>query len=348
MVAALLQPSPTVAALPAADAVSVPARPKARLRQAPPPPAPGTERGGEPALDSGPSETQDSVLPDPPNQNTALEAASAPQDIAQPAPTALAPAATTANQPASLTDAAPGADGTLARPAQDRPRHFNINLPPSADLQLDIIRTEPGREHPTRGAGQISWRLGDGTYSIAIEAGLDLLITRLNLLTITSEGRIDHAGIAPRKVLERRRGRSETATHFNREQGTISFSASTNSLPLVDGTQDKATVPMQLAGIGRADPRQLEQQMEILVAEERAASLFKFVSLGMEEIESKMGKLKAWHLFRPPLPGSYSSRLDIWLAPDLNWYPVQLRNTEANGAVTTQTVSAIIPRPGDK
>lgn len=40
-------------------------------------------------------------------------------------------------------------------------------------------------------------------------------------------------------------------------------------------------------------------------------------------------------------PGSYRSRLDVWLAPAKGWYPVQIRNTEANGAVTTQTVNNI-------
>jgi hypothetical protein len=54
-----------------------------------------------------------------------------------------------------------------------------------------------------------------------------------------------------------------------------------------------------------------------------------------------MGRVLTWHLSRPPKPGSYSARLDIWLAPGLNWFPVQIRNTEANGALTTQTVTRI-------
>ena len=32
---------------------------------------------------------------------------------------------------------------------------------------------------------------------------------------------------------------------------------------------------------------------------------------------------------------------DYGLAPSLQWYPVQIRNTEASGALTTQTVSKI-------
>ena len=61
-----------------------------------------------------------------------------------------------------------------------------------------------------------------------------------------------------------------------------------------------------------------------------------------EELETKLGKLMTWHLSRPPKPGSYNSRLEVWLAPEHDWYPVQIRNTEASGAVTTQTVTKIV------
>lgn len=39
----------------------------------------------------------------------------------------------------------------------------------------------------------------------------------------------------------------------------------------------------------------------------------------------------AWHVARAPKRGSYDQKLDIWLAPQQNWYPVRLRYTEANG-----------------
>jgi hypothetical protein len=98
-------------------------------------------------------------------------------------------------------------------------------------------------------------------------------------------------------------------------------------------------VPFQLGGIGRADINQFGSDVDIQVGEDKEATMFRFQLVGEEEIDTKMGKLVTWHLSRPPKPGSYSSRLDIWLAPGLNWYPVQIRNTEASGALTTQTVS---------
>ena len=104
---------------------------------------------------------------------------------------------------------------------------------------------------------------------------------------------------------------------------------------------DKASVPLQLAAIARGDPAQLAGDIDIQVGEDREAVVFRFVVVGQEEIETKLGKLQTVRLSRPPKEGSYRSRLDVWLAPGRGWYPVQIRNTEANGAVTTQTVNNI-------
>ena len=197
------------------------------------------------------------------------------------------------------------------------------------------------------GAATMAWHTDGGSYKASVEAGVSLLVTRLNLLVLRSEGAIDDHGIAPDRVTEKRARRAETATHFNRSgdggerAGTISFSASERSFPLLAGAQDKATVPFQLAGIGRADVNQFGGDIDIQVGEDKAASLFRFQLVGEDELNTKMGKLVTWHLTRPPMPGTYSSRLDIWLAPGMQWYPVQIRNTEASGALTTQTVSNI-------
>jgi hypothetical protein len=219
-------------------------------------------------------------------------------------------------------------------------RRYRVNLPPSASFDMSVARVDADGTKWT-GAAAMTWHTDGSRYTASVEAGVSLLITRLNLLVLRSEGTIDDYGIAPATATEKRARRPETATHFNRDAGTISFSASERSYPLLVGAQDKATVPFQLAGIGRGDVNQLGGDIDIQVGEEKAATIFRFQLVGEEELETKMGKLVTWHLTRPPKPGTYSSRLDIWLAPGMNWYPVQIRNTEANGALTTQTVSNI-------
>lgn len=216
--------------------------------------------------------------------------------------------------------------------------------PPSANYLLDVVRTEPNVANPYYGSGEIQWSHDDKNYTLRLEVGVDILFTRIRLYSVDSVGSIAETGVQPKMMTESRRGRSATATHFNYDANTISFSASTAVVPMVAGAQDRATVLMQLASIGNADPDQFRNGKEITiqVAEDKEASPFQFVVLNRETIDTRLGHLDTWHIVRPPRAGFYSSRLDIWVAPELNWLPVQLRNTESNGAITTQTIRKII------
>ncbi|MET3118227.1 hypothetical protein AAKU64_002458 [Undibacterium sp. GrIS 1.8] len=261
------------------------------------------------------------------------------------------PASTSSDIAAPLTPAQQTTAEQTAAPTASQSENanlsaqFKVSPPPSALLELQLIRSE-ANGNPFYGVGEINWHVSDRAYSMSVDAGVNLLVTTLNLLKIKSEGKITEAGIAPVTSSESRRNRSETAIHFNYEEKLVSFSSSNKSLPLADGAQDKASVLMQLAGIGYADPSQFRTGREIViqVAEERDATNFQFVILGQEELKNKLGTFNTWHVVRPPRPGAYNSQLDVWFAPDKNWYPVQVRNTESSGAITTQIVTKITPQ----
>ncbi len=275
----------------------------------------------------------------------------------------IAPASVQADVPAAaevapasppVTDAAAPVEQAAAVPVMEAPvpvppvppaapaaPSYKVSLPPSAELTLDVTRVDANGT-TWSGLMAMSWKRSGQAYAMRVEASISMVFTRVNLLSLTSEGSIDSHGIVPRMATEKRRGKAQTATHFKEDEGLITFSAVESRFPLLPGVQDKATVPFQLAGIARADSSQLSGGVEIQVGEERSAPMFNFVVVGQEDIDTAIGKLATWHLSRPPRPGSYNSRLDIWLAPAHNWYPVQLRNTEANGAVTTQTISKIV------
>lgn len=226
-------------------------------------------------------------------------------------------------------------------PAAAAPPAYRVDMPPPADIAMDVARIDADG---TRWSGEavISWRFSGASYRVKVEAGIRLLFARVNLVELTSEGTVLDTGFAPLTMTEKRRGRSLTATHFNRQDGKITFSASQAAYPLQPGAQDKASVPLQLAAIARADASQLQGDIDIQVGEDRDASVFRFVVVGRETIDTRLGALDTLHLSRPPMPGSYKSRLDVWLAPARGWFPVQIRNTEASGAVTTQTVNNIV------
>jgi hypothetical protein len=298
-----------------------------RPRKAAPKPAPAAEPAPAPEAPADGAITA-AAQPDPASTETAPpEPQSSPADQAGAA--ANAGAVQSAQPDVEQKDEAP----------PPGVRRYRVNLPPPASFELDVKRTDPDGKKWT-GSATMSWQNDGIHYKVGLDVGITVLF-RVNLLMLNSEGLIDDAGISPVTMREKRRGRSETATHFNQEQGRISFSASERSFPLLPGAQDKATVPFQLAAIGRADVNQFGSDVDILVGEDKAATIYRFQLVGEEELETGMGKLVTWRLARPPRPGSYNARLDIWLAPSLNWYPVQIRNTEGNGAVTTQTVTKI-------
>jgi hypothetical protein len=269
------------------------------------------------------------VEPEPPGPIADQAVIAAPAHVFAPTPPEVVESTPPATDPGP---AVPGTPTVLTVP------------PPSASYLLDVMRTEPNVANPYYGSGEIHWEHDDKTYSLHLEVGVDLLITKVRLYSMESEGTIGETGIKPALTTTARRNRSPTAIHFNYDTNTISFSASTATIPMSDGAQDQVTVLMQLASIGNADPTQFQngREISIQVADDKDAAPFQFVIVGQETIDTRLGHIDTWHIVRPPKPGVYSSRLDVWVAPSYNWLPVQIRNTEVNGAITTETIRKII------
>jgi hypothetical protein len=307
--------------LPAPPPAPPPVEPLPPPKPVPPPPLPQV------AQDSAPVLNEEAVGP-PGEPGSGGAGAAPPADI--PTPVAIV----AAEPPPVPAPAEPVA------PPPPEPRRYKVAVPPPATITMDVARVDADGTRWS-GEAQLTWTYRDDSYRIAFEAGIRIVFTRVNLAVLTSEGAVAATGFAPVKMTEKRRGRALTATHFDWQHDKITFSASQKTVPLLAGAQDKASVPLQLAAIARGDPAQLDGDIDIQVGEDRDAVPFRFVVVGQEEIDTKLGRLQTVHLSRPPKEGSYRSRLDVWLAPAKGWYPVQIRNTEANGAVTTQTVNNI-------
>lgn len=314
----------------------------AELRLAPPAPEPAAPEPVEAPPAPKPKPKPHRPAPPPPEETAPMAEAAAADAAApaQPDTAAAAGQADAASAAPAVESAQPQPEAAPKAEPPAQATRWKVALPPSARFELDVTRKDADGTNWS-GSASIGWESDGSNYKATQEVGISLLIARVNLLEVNSEGTINEYGIAPAKFTEKRRNRSATATHFNQQEQKITFSASDRSVPLTAGAQDRATVLFQLAGIGRADVNQFGKPMDILVGEDRNAQVYSFQLVGEDELETKMGKLVTWHLARPPKPGSYSAKLDIWLAPSLDWYPVQIRNTEGNGAVTTQTVKRI-------
>ena len=207
---------------------------------------------------------------------------------------------------------------------------YRVNLPPSVILYYDVQQTNPnGRT--LSGSGSISWQRDGNAYRIDGEASFIIF----SLIDFHSIGQIDEAGLAPELYSEKRMRRPQTNTHFNRERNLISFSASEKNYPRLGGEQDRASIFWQLTGIARGSSEKIvvDAALPIFVAGIRDGEVWPFRVTGQEEQLLGNEKMQTWHLVRMPEPNTFAQRIDIWLAPALEWYPVRLRQTEANGVV---------------
>jgi len=213
---------------------------------------------------------------------------------------------------------------------------YKVTPPPSVVLTYDVKKIQRDGQH-MYGHGSISWQSSGGTYTINGEAGV-LFITAL---TFKSEGVLDDYGISPVIYTEKRIRKSATNTHFHRERNIISFSSSEVSYPRKGGEQDRASIIWQLAGIGRGDSEKIfpNATIDIFVAGVRDGEVWRMHVIGEEDLELGAGKLRAWHVQRTPKPGSYEPKLDIWLSPQREWYPVRLLYTDANGDYLDMSLS---------
>jgi hypothetical protein len=163
------------------------------------------------------------------------------------------------------------------------------------------------------------------------------------ILEASSEGNIDSYGLAPLSFVDKRFRRDATTTTFNRELNTITFSQSNDSYPLQGGEQDRTSIIWQLIAMARAnaDKFTANSEWQFFVAGPRDAEQWSFKVIGREKIKTKQGEVNAVHIFRAPPPDDKGQKLDIWLAPSSDWYPVRLRFTDPDGDFIEQTLSSV-------
>ncbi|WP_020652297.1 DUF3108 domain-containing protein [Massilia niastensis] len=259
-------------------------------------------------------------LPDPAPAAGVPKTAAA--DTRLPSLVAAAPAQSAAPAP---IDTAPGGAGGTTVPMQ-MPGRYRVTPPPSARLDYVVVRSTPGAAPAAEGSARLDWESDGNTYRLRLDGVLG---------ERASEGGTDDAGIAPLRATLAS-GTGAAATLFDRERMAIVDGG--KSTRLAPGAQDGASVLMQLAGIGLSDPDQMQDVLEIVVSDENGPAIARFQVLGKENVETGGGAFEAVRLVRLAPPGS--GRLEVWLAPQRDWLPVQLRVTAPDGTARTQTLAA--------
>lgn len=200
-----------------------------------------------------------------------------------------------------------------------------LQLPGSVKLDFDATGQQ-GMQPMSGVFGELTWLQDGDRYN----ARLSLKVLFRTIRAQTSEGRIGPQGIAPERFSDRRR--SEVATHFVRDTGEIVFSSANSRVPLQPGAQDRLSILMQLTALVGGDPARYTtgRTISLQVAGPRDADVWTFRVEGDETVATPSGEHAARRLVRLPRR-EYDQKIEVWLAPDLGWLPVRIRQTEANG-----------------
>ncbi|MGG7607402.1 DUF3108 domain-containing protein [Massilia sp. BKSP1R2A-1] len=227
-----------------------------------------------------------------------------------------------------------------AATAQDAPASAKrpFELPASADLHYELQARQRG--FSLKGEAIVTWRAGDGKYTIKAESKVPVLGT---ITDDRSSGAIDAWGLAPVEFVEKRMRKDPTTATFDRDAKSLSFSESKQVYRLKGGEQDRVSITWQLAAVARAagDKFKAGSKWPFFVAGRRDAESWVFEVVRREKVRTGLGEVDAVLVSRQPVADKKEQSLEIWLAPQHEWYPVKLRYQEGEKEQIEQTLSTV-------
>ncbi|MCF8168559.1 MAG: DUF3108 domain-containing protein [Rhodoferax sp.] len=226
-----------------------------------------------------------------------------------------------------VPSALPPATVTNAR-AQGTPPGA-VAIPAPVRLLYDINGEIKGFPYIVK--GDLSWQHDQKTYEARLEISHFLLGSRVQ----TSKGALSAQGLAPLRFGDK--VRSEVAAHFERSKGKVSFSANTPDAALQPGAQDQLSVFIQMAALLGGDPAQFRagSRLSFQAVGPRSSDEWVFEVGATETLDLPGGSVAAVKLMRSPT-SEFDSRGEIWFAPGMDYMPVRIRLTQANGDFADQ------------
>jgi hypothetical protein len=224
--------------------------------------------------------------------------------------------------PQAMPPAAPAATPDHATP-------YRLAIPMPLRMKYTIkgeVRGFPYTVH-----GDLWWQHDETSYSARLEVSHFLLGSRVQ----TSKGELTAQGLTPTRFGDK--VRSEVAAHFERSKGKISFSANTPDIALQPGAQDQLSIFMQLAAMVGGEPDRFPSGSRIAfqAVGARTAEQWTFVVGNSELLGLPAGAVRAVKFTRAP-SAEFDSGAEVWLAPEIDYLPVRIRLTQANGDFADQ------------
>jgi Protein of unknown function (DUF3108) len=221
--------------------------------------------------------------------------------------------------------------GSASAAAQQNPA-LRVVYPRAADLEYEVVRVQRGQT--SAGPGWLRWKSDGNEYELLLEwSDSNGLILRQH-----SAGKFDAMGLAPERFSDKRANRSEQAAHFKRFEGVVVFSNNKPQAPIQAGLQDPLSVLIQLAGILGGDPIRFEivNVIRVSVAGLDDVQLWEMSLEKPADINVAAANMRAMKLQRKPR-NEFDPRLEIWLAPQLGYLPIRIRQSDEQNPETNFT-----------
>ena len=178
------------------------------------------------------------------------------------------------------------------------------------------------------GTGELVWRHDGERYEAKLEVSAPLLPSRIQ----RSTGSISADGLAPLRFTDK--SRSEQAANFQRDEGKVTSSNETNRMrhcclerrndfvgDVPTGRTDRGAIPASSAPAQRlpSKPR-ARARLSSGFSQWKKRNSFSFPA----------GNVAAIKLTRNPRK-EFDIKVELWLAPGMDYVPVRLRLTQPNG-----------------
>lgn len=211
-------------------------------------------------------------------------------------------------------------------------------VPGSVRLNYDIAGQARGIHYMAQGT--LTWAQAQGHYDARLQVSVFLLGSR----SLSSTGTVTADGLVPQRFSDK--ARSELAAHFLPDQHRITFSANTPDATWQRGAQDRLSMFLQLAGLMAGDPTKATAgtQVPLYVVGPRDAEEWVFNVGPTQTLTLPTGATPAVYLLRQPRR-EYDQKVEIWLAPQLGYLPVRIKQTQPNGDFVDQQLASSSPLP---
>ena len=284
--------------------------------------------GPDPQLATAPQDSvaaaPQALIPPPVQAQTQTKADAQAQGMAQAAAQPLVPGALPTALASSSASAAslPGA-GTGSADAPALPV-YDYRFPGSTRLKYDVSGLVKGFRYYV--SGELLWLQDGKTYDARLEISHFLLGSRVQ----TSKGALTPQGLEPLRFGDK--VRSEVAAHFQRAKGLVTFSANTPEAPLMPLAQDQLSIFVQLAAMWGANAGRFAPglQLPFQAVGPRTSENWTFLVGAPERLKIDGRELPATRLVRER-SGDFDTRVELWLAPALDYLPARIRLTQSNG-----------------